>query len=246
MKDTLVIAHRGFSGLYPENTMLAFKKAKEAGAHGIELDIHLTKDGEIIICHDEDIKRTSNGEGLIKDMTIKEIQEYEFLNSMDFASYPKEDITAPSLNDFLAWLKDTELFVNIEIKNNIFRYQGIVKKTLDLVEKYNLKDRVIISSFNHHTIREVKDLDGEIECGFLNSSSLLNPGKYCKDHRAEYYHPLFISLDEEDLKDLKENNILINTWTVNEKDHMEKVLKMGVNSIITNFPDLLLKLISEK
>jgi len=240
---TKIIAHRGFSGKYPENTMLAFKKAYEAGADGIELDVHLTSDGEVIICHDEEIDRTSDGHGYIKDLTLKEIKNHRFLNGMDKVEFEsEEDIKAPTLNEFMEWFRDTGMIVNIELKNNIFRYPGIVEKVLGICKEYGVSERVIISSFNHHAIKDVKAADETIRCGFLTASSILEPGNYTRYHGAECYHPLFISLAPEDFKNLKDNGIEINTWTVNEEEHMEPLMKIGTDGIITNFPDKAIEL----
>lgn len=242
-----IIAHRGFSSKYPENTMIAFKKAEEAKAFGIELDVHMTKDKKIVICHDETIDRTSDGMGYIKDLTLEEIRKFSFINKKEEfkkISVGNKDFTAPSLEEFLSWLKNTTMMVNIEIKNNIFRYEGIVDEVLRLIKINGLEDRIIISSFNHHTIREVKE-KSSLPCGFLTECSLLNPGDYCKQYGVEYYHPLFITLDKEDLINLKENGVGINTWTVDGKNHVLLVKEMEVNSIITNDPEETKKILEE-
>lgn len=232
---TQVIAHRGYSEKYPENTMLAFKKAEIVGAQGIELDVHLTKDQQIVICHDETIDRTSNGQGYIKDMTLEEIQAYQFTNQMTLEEgYSKEDVYAPSLDEFLDWFVNTSMFVNIEIKNNIFEYAGIVPMVLDLIDKYDLSDRVIISSFNHHTIEEIKQIDQTIKCGFLTECSLLNPGDYCAQHHVECYHPYYVSLQSQDIQNCKNHGIEINTWTVNDSEAMIQMIEADVAHLITN------------
>ena len=243
--NTKIIAHRGYSHLYPENTMLAFKEAEQAGAHGIELDVHLTKDQQIVICHDEEIDRTSNGQGYIKDLTLGEIQEFQFLNGMNqYQDQPLSDITAPALDDFLDWFSQTDLFVNIEIKNNIFRYDGIVSKIIELIAKYDIQDRVIISSFNHHTLMEVKQMNSEIQVGFLTACSLLEPGSYCAKYGVGFYHPLFISLDPEDFENCSQEGIGLNVWTVNEEDHINMMLEAEVAGIITNDVELAMKLVT--
>lgn len=232
---TKIIAHRGYSEKFPENTMLAFKKAEEYGAHGIELDVHLTKDHQLVVCHDETIDRTSNGKGYLKDMTLEEIQSYCFQSNFDYqADYKPEDLYAPCLDEFMDWFKDTDMFVNIEIKNNIFKYDGIVEMILNLIDKYDINDRVIISSFNHHTIQAIKQQNQTIRCGFLTGCALLQPGKYCQENHVECYHPLYISLDPEDIQDCLSRGIELNVWTVNDVDHMQQMIEAQVDHLITN------------
>lgn len=234
-----IIAHRGFSGRYPENTMLAFKAADIAQADGIELDVHLSKDGEVVICHDERIDRTSNGHGYIKDYTLKQIQEYTFLNGMDqWQDQNPRDLTAPSLFQFFSWFVDTEMFVNIEIKNNIFAYPGIVEKVLTLIHKFDLKDRVILSSFNHRTIREIQQSDSTLSCGFLTGCSLLEPGKYCQQYDAQFYHPYFHSINAEDVQNCHDKGVGLNVWTVDRQADMQTLIEWGVEGLITNQVEL--------
>lgn len=232
---TKIIAHRGYSERFPENTMLAFKKAIECGADGIELDMHLTKDHQLVICHDERIDRTSNGHGYIKDMTLEEIQKFCFQNHFKYdENFSQEELYAPSLNEFLDWFVDTDIFVNIEIKNNIFLYEGIINEVLASIEKYDISNRVILSSFNHHTIQEVKHKQPAIKCGFLTGCSLLEPSKYCQTHHVECYHPFYASLTPQTIQTCLENKIELNVWTVNDINHMQEMKNAGVHHIITN------------
>ena len=244
--NTKIIAHRGYSDKFPENTMLAFKQAEVCGCHGIELDIHLTKDQQIVICHDEEIDRTSNGKGWIKDMTLEEIQTYQFNNGMDidYVENPL-DITAPSLDTFMEWFVETDLELNIEIKNNIFEYPGVIDMTLELIDKYQIQERVIISSFNHHTIATIKNMRSDIKCGFLTACSLLEPGDYCKKYAVECYHPLFLSLTDEDFNNLRQTQTEVNVWTVNELEQMKWMMSQNVDRIITNCVETALDLINE-
>ena len=236
-----IYAHRGYSKVYPENTMVAFKKALEAGAAGIELDIHLTQDQEIIICHDERIDRTADGTGLIKDMTLADIQRYRFDRHMPMQDYSLAEVTAPTLDQCLKWVSTTPLVVNIEIKNNIFEYPGIVEKTLHLIDTYDLTNRVIISSFNHETILKVKALAPEQACGFLVVENLLDPGDYCQKYGVEYYHPYYLSLNEGQLINLKAHHIKTTVWTVDHDTDIQAMIEMGVDGVMTNDVPLAVK-----
>ena len=234
---TKIFAHRGFSSKYPENTMLAFKKAEEIGASGIEIDIQLSKDKEIVICHDEDITRTSNGSGFIKDLSINQLKEFSFHNN--FNQYVnRKDTKIPSLEEFFTWLKTNELEINIELKTNIFPYPSLVDQCLEMIEKSNLEDRIILSSFNHQTIAQAKAKNPSIRCGLLSSNTLINPHKYCKENNIEFYHPSYYALEANTFKQFKQAGIGLNIWTVDDKDKIKRLVEEDVYGIITNVPDL--------
>lgn len=233
---TGVIAHRGYSKKFPENTMLAFKEAAKYDIDGIELDVQMTKDGQVVICHDEKIDRTSDGTGLIKDLTLAELKTYNF--GIKFDNELSDDTTIPTLDEFLEWFSENNFLVNIELKTNIFRYKGMIDKILNLIEKYQVADRVIISSFQHHSVREVKEKNSEVQTGLLTMSGLLKPGEYTKDGGFHHYHPHFISLEAEDIANCLNNNIGINTYTVNDAEYMSKLAEDSVTNIITDDVEL--------
>lgn len=237
MKRPKIYAHRGFSSRFPENTMLAFKEAEKLNIDGLELDVQLSKDNVPVICHDEEISRTSTGKGFIKDKCLSELKKYSFHGEFpQFTNH--KDTKMPILEEFLYWVKDTELEINLELKTNVFSYKGLVEGVLELVEKYHLTSRVIISSFNYQTLREARARSGEVSCAVLSSKSLSNPGDYCKKHEISLYHPYYLGLTDEDLINCSRNDILVNTWTVDEAEQMISLAKRGVAGIFTNRPDL--------
>ena len=150
-----ILSHRGFSGYYPENTMLAFQKvAEETVADGIELDIQLTKDGEIVIMHDEMLDRTTNGSGWLKDHTLEELKMLSVgVNVKGF--FPRQ--TIPTLREYFTWLKTTKLITNIELKTSYFEYEGIEEKLIAMVKEFGLEDQIWYSSFNHYTVARIKN-----------------------------------------------------------------------------------------
>lgn len=233
-------AHRGFSGMYPENTMLAFKKAIETeGCDGIELDVHLIKDGELVIIHDERLDRTCvNGTGLVRDYTYEELKQFDV--SFKFAGQC-EPQHIPTLREYFELVKDTDIVTNIELKTGIFEYTGIEQKVLDLIEEFGLKDRIIISSFNHESVLRMKALCPDMKCGLLTESWLIKPGQYVKDCGIECYHPIHLSLSDEVVAEVKSHGIEINTWTVNEEEDIRRHIARGVNAVIGNFPDRITK-----
>lgn len=236
-------AHRGFSGNYPENTMLAFRKAIEAGADGIELDVHFSKDKELVIIHDELLDRTTDSTGLVSDYTLEELKKVDA--SFKFKGmYGKNEI--PTLREYFELVKDLPDFVtNIELKTGVNEYHGIEKAVLEMIDEYSLRDRIIISSFNHFSVMRFKALAPEMKCGFLEESWIINMGAYTKSHAIECVHPIFCNLTDECYKEMRDAGLEINTWTVNEKEDMRRLIDMGVEIIIGNYPDRAKEVLSE-
>ncbi|MDY4920595.1 MAG: glycerophosphodiester phosphodiesterase [Phascolarctobacterium sp.] len=233
-------AHRGFSGKYPENTMLAFKKALEAGADGIELDVQLTKDGELVVIHDEKVDRTTNGTGLVRDYTLEELRKldasYIYTGKMGFNPIPTFD-------EYCQWVKDTPLVTNIELKTGVYPYPGIEEKVLNMLEKYELKEKVIISSFNHFSIIRMRELAPELKYGLLEESWLVNPGAYVASVGVPCYHPYHGSLTPETVVEIKSHNLEINTFTVNDEESVKRLRDLGIDIVIGNFPDMTKKVL---
>ena len=171
MERTLVWGHRGASGYAPENTMAAFEKAVELGADGIELDVQLTKDGELVVIHDETIDRVSDGSGWVKDYAYAKLIKHNFNRT-----HPEyEHAQIPTLEEVYALIKPTDLTINVEIKTGVVFYPEIEERVLDLTERMGLMERVIFSSFNHYTIQKIKEINPEAETGMLYSDGIINP-----------------------------------------------------------------------
>lgn len=229
-----VYAHRGYSGKYPENTMLAFKKAAETGCDGIELDVQLTSDGQVVIIHDEKIDRTTDGTGSVKDYTLEELKKFNAAASWN-GKYGFEPI--PTLEEYFQWVKDTDLVTNIEIKSGVYYYEELEEKTLALVRKYGLEKKIIFSSFLHSSITLLRKLAPEIPCGALvEYENLGNPGYYCEKFDFQYYHPGMKALTEEMVQSCKEHNIPLNVWTINDMGALEQLYEWGCEGVISNFP----------
>lgn len=235
-------AHRGFSGKYPENTMLAFKKAIEVGADGIELDVQLTKDGEVVIIHDETIDRTTDGEGFVCEYTYDELKKID-------ASYIYKDKYGfnpiPTLKEYFELVKDLDFITNIELKTGINEYLGIEEKVYKLIKEFRLESKVIISSFNHFSILRMKKIAPELKYGFLSETWIIDAGEYCKKYGVSCYHPHFKNLIPSVIDELKKNNIEINTWTVNKKEDIEYLISKNIDILIGNYPDLIKKTLKE-
>lgn len=236
-------AHRGFSGAYPENTMLAFQKALEAGCDGIELDVHLSADGEMVVIHDETLDRTTNGSGWVGKTSLAALQKLDASGR-----FPEKtgDKRIPTLRQVLEWGKHTPLDFNLELKTNILEYPGIEEKVIGLVRRLGMEKRVILSSFNHYTLLRCKKIAPEILCGALEDSWIVQFGGYVKNLGLECAHPNAAYLTEENLAQLKSQGLAVHTWTVNDPDEMRRLIAQDVDILITNYPDLLAGILKEQ
>lgn len=235
MKKVKNFAHRGYSGKYPENTMLAFRKAVEAGADGIELDVQLTRDGVPVIIHDELVDRTTDGKGRVKEMTLAELRALD-ASYIYAGQYGKNPI--PTFREYCEFVKDLPITTNIEMKTGVFEYPGIEEKVWAMIQEFHLEDKVIISSFNHFTILRMRKIAPELKYGFLSETWIIDAGKYCHDQGVPCYHPLFRNLTEEVVRELKQYGLEINTYTVNTEEDVRDLVNKGVDILIGNFPEM--------
>ena len=231
---TKYFGHRGYSGNYPENTMLAFQKAIEVGADGIELDVQFSKDGHLVVIHDETLDRTTTGTGLVREHTLEELKSLDA--SFKFAGkYGINQI--PTLGEVLSYMSDKDAVTNIELKTGVFEYEGIEEAVWNCIKEHNVADKVIISSFNHYSILRMRKIAPELKCGLLTDCWLINAGKYVHDLNVPCYHPAFRNLTPEITAELKEYGLIINTWTVNTAEDFKYLESMGIDVAIGNYPE---------
>ena len=231
-----VIAHRGWSGKYPENTMLAFRSAVDAGCDGIELDVHLSRDGEVMIIHDEKLLRTTGLSGLVSDFTRAELERMNAGKTKDdkFGYTP-----IPSLEEYLDYVSGYPVFTNIELKTAPTYYPSIEEKTLKLVESFNCQGKVFFSSFNWLSLMKIKMLEPSYRCGTLIETPRINNiGYQLGDIGFECYHPKFNLIDQSAVDECHRHGVEVNVWTVNEESDMLKCKSWGVDGLITNNPDI--------
>ena len=235
-------AHRGFCGKYPENTMLAFRKALEVGIDGIELDVQLTKDGHVVIIHDEKVDRTTNGTGLVVDYLLEDLQKLDassiFAGQMGFNPIP-------TLREYFELVKDYPIVTNIELKTSVNEYPGIEEKVLELIREFKLEDRIIISSFNHFSVKRMQAMAPELGYGLLSDTWILDAGAYTKAHDVACYHPSVRQMKQEIVDELKANGRIINVWTVNTEEQIRDLYAKGIDCVIGNFPDLTKRVLEE-
>jgi len=231
-----ITAHRGYSGQYPENTMLAFQKAAEAGADEIELDVQLSRDGKIVIFHDESLERLTGNKNLIMEMTYDELAKVNAAKMIYGDKFGFNLI--PSLEEYFIWVKNTNIVTNIELKNGRYYYEGLEEKTLALIAKYGLVERVYFSSFNHVSLMKCKALNPVIRCGALAFMPLGNAGYCVKSNGLDYYHPDMKSLNEETVANCKKYGVGINVWTIDDMSSLIKAKNWDCRGIITDYPDI--------
>jgi glycerophosphoryl diester phosphodiesterase len=229
----LNIAHRGFSGRYPENTMMAFSKAIEEGrADGIETDVHLTSDGELVLIHDDTLERTTDGKGLVGAHLLAE------LRTLDAGLGER----VPRLSELLELARDNNIIVNIELKNDVVPQPGLEMKVIDMVRDMGMAERVQLSSFNHESMILAKQIAPEFYTGLLYDRPMRRAWEYAKRANANALNPYykFIYFQPGLARRCAKAGIELNVWTVNEADDIRKIFsKVSFGSVISNFPELL-------
>ncbi|MDR1212873.1 MAG: glycerophosphodiester phosphodiesterase [Propionibacteriaceae bacterium] len=237
-----VWAHRGASGQSPENTLSAFRRAIELGADGIELDVHLTTDGQVVVMHDETVDRTTDGQGWIKDMSWAEFSQ---LNAA--AAWPDHPAEPPpSLAQVLELIRPGPLEINIEIKDSVVPYPGLLDHVLSLVAAYGLESRVLISSFNHFTLACLRQEGSLVRSGVLFQDVLFAPWLYARRIWATSLHPNYLYADYvfDLVPQAHAAGLEVNVWTVDEPADIERMIGLGVDGVITNHPERALAIIA--
>lgn len=233
-----IIAHRGYSAKYPENTLSAFRAVAQLPVYGVEFDVHLTRDRKIVVIHDEKIDRTSNGSGFVKDMTFEQLRRY------DYGAWFSEEFAGeviPTLAEVLEVFKNTEHRINIELKMDVFDYDGLEELVLHEVESYQMLDRVIISSFNHEAVQKVAQLNPQIENAALFSTMILNVTEYQKQIPAKALHISIPLTFRQTVFEAIHTGSIVRVYTVNEVEYAELLLKTGIDSIFTDEPKKMLE-----
>ena len=182
-----IYAHRGASGYAPENTLRAFALAADMGADGVELDVQISKDGRLVVFHDDELSRLTGFTGSVADYTYAELCRMPVIHAVDAT----ERDVAPLLEDVLALLHERGLSVNIELKNSRAAFPALEEKTLEAVEKAGMREKTIYSSFNHYSLLKVRRLDPNAVCGLLYDAMLYQPWDYARQLGVQALHPNF-------------------------------------------------------
>ena len=253
----LVIAHQGGDGIWPGNTIFAFQNAVDMGVDVIETDIRQTKDGVLVVSHDEYVDNKSNGIGRVVDLTLAELKTLD-------AAYnwpPKQDSTFPYRGQGITYPSLEEVFITFpDMRFNIDMKQSdppIYTALCELVRKYNMQDKVIAASFSHETIAAFRELCPEVTTSgdetetrnfvFMNFAYL---GRLYSPNFKVFQVPTKSSgitiMTPHFVRAAHERNLRVDVWTIDDPEEMKRLIAMGVDGIITDRPDLLMELVGRK
>jgi glycerophosphoryl diester phosphodiesterase len=229
MKKILNIGHRGAKGYEPENTLLSFEKALQMGVDGIELDVHISNDGAIMVIHDETIDRTTNGKGFVTHLSLTELKNVR----------TNKEQQIPILSEVID-LVNKKCLINIELKGN-----RTAKPIVELVESYILAENYkhtdfLISSFDWNALREVRLLNSKIPIGVLTQTDLDLAIAFATFIKAETIHSYFHLLTKENTRQMQKEGFKVFAWTVNEPNDIQQIKSFNVDGIISDFPDRIL------
>jgi len=220
----LRIGHRGARAYAPENTIKSFEKAIEIGVDAVELDIRKTSDNELVVIHDADIKRTTNGKGLVSELTLKEIR-----------SFSADGEKIPTLDETLNFL-DKKVKVFIELKE-----AGVEEQVLSIVRSKGLEKNVVIVSFLEDALKKVRELDSDIETGLIYAKHK-NPVKAALELKANYLLALYRFTHSANVQKAHENGLKMVVWTINNPEEANEYFNKGVDGIASDKPDILMQL----
>lgn len=248
-KKPIVIAHRGASAYAPENTLAAIKKAIEMGVDMVEIDVQLTKDKQIVLMHDLTVDRTTNGKGRVKDLSFNEIRKLD-AGSWFAPQFAGEKV--PTLEEVIETVKG-KCKLLIEVKRVKTKKPEIEAKIIQLIDKYNAHKWCIVQSFETEVVKNIQAIDNTIECHKLVTMNLsvlplhldsrIKTGTIYKYKSVQAINPYFKMLNKRKVDKIHGRGQKILTWTVNEKEDMKRMIELGVDGIITNYPDRLMELL---
>jgi glycerophosphoryl diester phosphodiesterase len=255
----LVIAHQGGDGIWPGDTMLAFEKAVGIGSDVLEMDAHITKDGQIVVMHDEKVDRTTDGTGLIEDLTLKELKQldaaYKWSND-DGKTFPYrgQGIQVPTLNELFQKFPQIRYVIEIKLTQN-----PIDKPLCDLIRKHNMQNKVVIASFHDVAMQNFRRTCPEVATsasrGEVTKFVLL--GKvFLSGLVAPQYQSIQPPYDPKEsmnipimtkrfIREAHAKNLKVEPWTVDDPELMKQYIEWGVDGIMTDRPDLMIDVLKE-
>ena len=233
-KKIMIIAHRGvtYTG-FPENSLPGFRAVMEEGYDGVEMDVRLTKDKELVVFHDIRLERlTEDGHGMVRTKTLADLRKTK-LKSKTVETH------IPSLAEVLALYAHAPLLINLEIKSEFPLRGRIEKRVVDLIYEHGLQRKIIISSFNPLVIRKIQKVDPTLKTGFIYEKRMprLNQ-RLAKGLIVDSWHPNYSGITETLIEKARESGCTVFPWTVNDEEEMLRMKKMNVDGIITDFPKL--------
>ena len=239
---TTVWAHRGSSMQFPENTLPAFQNAIDLDADGIELDVQLTSDGHVVVCHDETVDRTTDGHGPIVSMALDQVRS---LNAAANTDHPPAQV--PLRDEALDLLVPTTLGLNIELKNSVERYPSLIEAVARAIDTHHMADRIVISSFNHRCMAEVAErTHNRVERAILYADDIVDPWDYARHLDVQAVHPgAHLLTDRDDVPTFHDAGLTVRTWTLDTPDHLRAARILDVDAVITNDPATAQRVLAE-
>jgi glycerophosphoryl diester phosphodiesterase len=248
---SVVAAHRGGAALWPENSLLAFRNAAALGVAYLELDVHLTKDGETVVIHDPTLDRTTTGTGPVKDRTLAELKG---LRLKDAAGAVTGE-PVPTLDEVaaIAAASGRQLLVEIKVGPNRIRYPEIEERVIAVLDRHGMTGKAVVMAFEPETWRRVRQLRPSLRAGALYSARTLGPStpvaQALDDARAAgvwhvgLHHAL---VTPEVVRQAREAGIVLGAWTANEPDVMRRLIDQQVPIVTTDRPDVARSLLDEE
>lgn len=236
----LVLGHRGASGYAPENTLAAFELGIRQGCHGFEFDVQLSRDGEPVIHHDWSVERTTGAVGDIRDLSFGEIRA---LDAGKWFSPEFRGQKIPALAEVLELIPG-EMLLNVELKSRASDGPGLEEKVVAVLLEHERLENTIISSFNHISLKRVREIAPRIRLGLLYEALLLHPFDYLERLKLDLYsiHPLHDYVSPSLVKEAHDRGLKMACWTVNTRERTAELREYGVDIVITNYPDRCLEL----
>lgn len=234
-----VMGHRGAKGYAPENTMASFRRGLELGANMLELDVHVTADKHLVVIHDATVDRTTDGSGLVSEMTLAQIQ------ALDAGAWYKDEFAGERVPTFeqVVELAKGRAALNVElkaggIKPNTFLYPDVVRLVADVLKAYDMVDQVVISSFHEEYLRQFKELLPDIHCAFVHQRPVDNLFERVRAQGWESVHTAVALIDEAFVAAAHAAGLKVRAWTPNDEATMRRLVAIGVDGIITDYPDV--------
>lgn len=250
----LVIAHQGGDDLWPGNTMFAFQNAVELGVDALEMDLHITNDGVLVLIHDETIDRTTNGAGEVESMTLDELKQFDAgydWSRDEGVTFPfrGQGITIPTLEEVFLAFPDKRMTIEIKKSN-----ASMIEPLCQMIRAYDMQDRIVVASFYDDKMKAFRE-----ECPEVATSSAKNETTVfvllSKVFLTGFYSPSFYSLQvpeessgitvitESFIRAAHERNLAVEPWTINDEETMRKLIEWGVDGIMTDRPDIMLEIL---
>ena len=235
-----VVGHRGAMGYAPENTLASFRRAAALGAHAFECDVRLTQDGEVVVIHDATVDRVSDGSGRVEHMTLGQLKRLD-VGGRFGPDYAGERI--PTLEEALELGRPMGLDVVIEIKGEPEPARSLVEKTVDCIVRQDMVHRCAVISFHHPCLLWARERAGEISTGILFGHGTPDPIGEAKSFAADSIRPHCARINRSLVEQAHAQGLVVHAWTVNDDEVARSLVGAGVDSLGTDYPDQMLRLL---